>query len=405
MFVSNVIGRNDMYRIGGRAAQAGRAAQTAAPYDNWMNAPQTADAAKTAAEKKRMLARDEREGQGMTASRSLVEESFSYSESLRNARMQKKNTQQKLKKLHYSFKSISSQLLQSKTSMDAAKVVRKARRQVISLQGKRLHESAKYDSNELEAAIAHAQAMLLVARKKVKHLQEEEMAKVKGGICAGSLEEKKEQENELAEEEKAALEQLSANGGNRPAKEEAGDMFFSQDDAMLARQEWIEAYEEAMSQSGLQEMAVSMNDAMEDFADEMSDSMRELLEEMGLSELAESTSGVEVDMDPEDYKQMKLKHRLEEMRAIALADAKYLKAMFNRMERARESAAQAISGKYAAQNGSGPAIVGGSSSGGMVIAANGGAAPAHVVDAVSTPDAVSAVAAAPVEGGSVDVSI
>lgn len=399
MFVSNVIGRNDMYRIGGRAAQ------TAAPYDNWMNATQSADAAKTAAEKKRMLARDGRDGQEMTASRSIVEDSFSYSESLRKTRTEKKSTQQKLKKLHYSFKSISSQLLQCKTSMDAARVVRKARRQVVSLQGKRLYENAKYDNSELDAALTHAKAMLLVARKKVKHLQEEEMAKVHGGICEGSLEENKERENELAEEEKAALEQLSANGGNRSAKEDAGDMFFSQDDAMLARQEWIQAYEEAMSQSGLQEMAVSMNDAMEDFADEMSDSMRELLEEMGLSELAESTSGVKVDMDPADYKQMKLKHRLEEMRAIALADAKYLKAMFNRMEKARESAAQAVSGRYAEQNGNGPAIVGASSSGGMVIAANGGAASAHMIDYVSTPDAASAVAAVPVEGGSVDVSV
>lgn len=395
MFVSNGIGRNDMYRMGGRTAQ------TSAPYSNWMSAPQGADAAKTAAEKKRML-RDGKDGQGMTASRSLVEESFSYAESLRKSRMKKKDTQQKLKKLHYSFKSISSQLLQSRTSVDAAKVVRKARREVISLQGKRLHENAKYDSYELEAAIAHAQAMLLVARKKVKHLQEEEMARV-GGICAGGLEEEKDRENEPAEDEKAVLEQLVADDGNRPAEEEAGEMLFSQDDAMLARQEWIQVYEEAMRQSDLRETAVaSMSDAMEDFTDEMSDSMRELLEEMGLSELAESTSGAKVDMDPADYKQMKLKHRLEEMRAIALADAQYLKTMFNRMEKARESAAQAGSGQSAAQNGGSSAVVGVSSFGGMAIAANGGAA--HAIDVVSTPDAVSTVAAVPAEGASVDVS-
>lgn len=394
MFVSNGIGRNDMYRMGGRTAQ------TSAPYSNWMSAPQGADAAKTAAGKKRML-RDGKDGQGMTASRSLVEESFSYAESLRKSRMKKKDTQQKLKKLHYSFKSISSQLLQSRTSMDASKVVRKARREVISLQGKRLHESAKYDTYELEAAIAHAQAMLLVARKKVKHLQEEEMARV-GGICEGGLEEEKDRENEPVEDVKAALEQLSADDGNRYADEEAGEMLFSQDDAALARQEWIQAYEEAMRQSGLQETAASMSDAMEDFTDEMSDSMRELLEEMGLSELAESTSGVKVDMDPADYKQMKLKHRLEEMRAIALADAQYLKTMFNRMEKARESAAQAGSGQPAAQNGSGSAVVGGSSSGGMVIAANGRAP--HAIDVVSAPDAVGTAAAVPAEGGSVDVS-
>lgn len=378
--------------------------------------------AKSVAEKRRMLSGDKEDEQGAAASRSIVEQSFSYADSLRNARAQKKNTAQKLKKLRYSYKSISSQLLRSKTSADAAKVARKARRELVRLKGKRLHENGKYDSYELEAAITHAQAMLRVARKKVKNLQEEELTKVKGGPCAGELEERKEEENELTDEERAYLEQQSSGGENR-ASGAAGSVtgsFISQEDVLQAKQEQMQAYEEAMRQTDIQEemrmielqraekRSDSMADAMSKLTDEMSDSLQKLLEELGLSELAESTSRMEVEMDPADYKMMKLKHRLEEMKAIAEADAKYLKAMFNKFERAKEASAQAASSANSGNN----SVGAGSGSGGMVVAANtGGAAltqttaPVQAIDVVSTPDAVSTVAAASAVGGSVDVSV
>lgn len=301
------------------------------------------------------------------------------------------------------------------------------------LKGKRLHERQKYDSYELEAAINHAQSMVRVARKKVKHLQEEEMVKVKGGPCAGELEERKEQENELTDEERDYLERLASGGTGSGAAEssgadgmgnETGSSVVSQEDVHQARQEQAQTYEEVMSQSDLQEelrmlelqhameAADSMTDAMSDLTDDMWDSMRDLLEELGLSELEEGTSRVEVEMDPADYKMMKLKHRLEEMRAIAEADSKYLKAMFNKLEKSKAAAAQAVS-QANSDNNSGAV---GSSSGGMVVAANGGgaapaAAPAaasvqpQAIDVVSAPDAVATVTAAPVAGGSVDVSV
>lgn len=410
-------------------------------YGSWMNASrgtgESADtgvsAAKSAAEKRRMLFRDKEDEQGMTASRSIVEQSSSYADSLRNARTQKKNTALKLKKLRYSYKSISSQLLRSKTSVDAAKVARKARRELVRLKGKRLYENEKYDSYELEAAITHAQAMVRVARKKVKHLQEEELMKVKGGPCAGELEERKEEENELTDEERAYLERQysgsgagneigGGSGANGAAGSGAGSSFVSQEDVLQARQEQMQAYEEAMRQTDIQEemrmmelqragkRSDSMEDAMSELTEEMSDSMQELLEELGLSELAESMSKMEVEMDPADYKMMKLKHRLEEMKAIAEADAKYLKAMFNKFEKAKEASSQAVSSANSGNNSVGT----GSGSGGMVIAANTGgavltqaAAPvqAQAIDVVSTPDAVSTVAAVSTVGGNVDVSV
>lgn len=432
MVINSSMGRTGMFSFGNH-----RTKQRTNTYDSWMNTYQGTggndgsgvSAAKSAAEKKRMLSRDGEEEPGAAASRGIVEQSFGYADSLRNARTQKKNTTQKLKKLQYGYKSISSQLLRSRTSMDAAKVARKARRQLVMLKGKRMHESEKYDSYELEAAIAHAQAMVRVARKKVKHLQEEELMKVKGGPCAGELEENKEQENQLTDEEKDYLERLYSGGGagdgigngaGGGTGDGFGSDFVSQEDMLQAKQEWAQAYEEVMSQSDIREQmqmmelqraaeaSNSMQDAMADLTDEMSDSMKELLEELGLPELEENTGRVNVEMDPEDYKMLKLKHRLEEMKAIAEADAEYLKAVFNKLEKAKEAASQASSSSGANNN---SAAFGGSS-GGMVVAANSGgaalsAAPVQTqaIDVVSTPDAVSTVAAASMEGGSVDVSV
>lgn len=136
---------------------------------------------------KRMLARDSRSTQ-MQAENSLGQESIvtstlSYSESLRNQRQQTKNTTLALKKLKYQFKNISSKILRSKTSQAAKQAAGQARREVLRL--KRQKQSGNYDDDEIEAAINHAKAMERVAKKKAKHLEEEELAKAAGGIWQG----------------------------------------------------------------------------------------------------------------------------------------------------------------------------------------------------------------------------
>ena len=80
---------------------------------------------------RRMLARDDRNGQTQAANRlgqeSIVTSTLSYSESLRNQRQQTKNTTLALKKLKYQFKSISSKILRSKTSQAAKQAAGQAR--------------------------------------------------------------------------------------------------------------------------------------------------------------------------------------------------------------------------------------------------------------------------------------
>ena len=188
---------------------------------------------------RRMLARDDRNGQTQVANSwgqdSIVTSTLSYSESLRNQRQQTKNTTLALKKLKYQFKSISSKILRSKTSQAAKQAAGQARREIMRL--KRQKQNSDSDSEEIDAAIAHAQAMERVAKKKAKHLEEEEMVKAAGGICQGdriSEEETKdvqdaEAENAQNEEEMSAEGSADEVSGDFSAYEYAGNEAYAGD--------------------------------------------------------------------------------------------------------------------------------------------------------------------------------
>ena len=125
---------------------------------------------------------------------------------------------------------------------------------------------------------------------------------------------------------------------------------------------------------------------MQEYAGMMSDTM----EELG-GDLLESLSGFDTDMDPADLKALKQKHRAKEMQEIVKADAKYLKAIFEKYAADRQQAASGVSQVMGAMNGM-------SGMGGVVSVS----AMPHTVSA-SAPAAASA--AVSVEGNSVDVSV
>lgn len=378
----------------GASRFGGGVRQTKNTYQNLPGAQSAAGTDKSAVAEKRRLARGLEDKQEGTFSCSAAEQSANrYAESLKKNRAKAKETRLKLKKLHYSFKSISSQLIRSKTSIDAARVARKAKRELYRLKSQRLN--GEYDQYELQNAITHAQAIVRVARKKVKHLQEEELVKVKGGPCSGDMEELEERWEEIEEKEEEWRDRLVSSGLMDHSL---------QGDFTEAAQEWDQTYEEMMRVAEFQEELQMRMKEMEEMGTAMevimSDSLKELLEDSELSELEEEqvvTVGTE--MDPEDYKMMKLKHRLKEMKAIAQADAEYLKAVFNKMEKAREMAVQSASGS---ENQS--ASAGSSSPTGSTVPTGSGAtaAPAGGIDLVSAPDTVPA--AVPTPGG-IDVSV
>ena len=190
---------------------------------------------------RRMLARDDRNGQMQAANSwsqdSIVTSSLSYSESLRNQRQQTKNTTLALKKLKYQFKNISSKILRSKTSQAAKQAAGQARREIMRLKRQKQNSDSDSDSEEIDAAIAHAQAMERVAKKKAKHLEEEEMVKAAGGIWQGDRiceEETKdvqdaEAENAQNEEEMSAEGSADEVSGDLSAYEYAADSYVISD--------------------------------------------------------------------------------------------------------------------------------------------------------------------------------
>lgn len=287
---------------------------------------------------RRMLSRNSQSTQTQAANSwgqdSIVTSSLSYSESLRNQRQQTKNTTLALKKLKYQFKNISSKILRSKTSQAAKQAAGQARREIMRLKRQKQNSDSDSDSEEIDAAIAHAQAMERVAKKKAKHLEEEEMMKAAGGICQGdriSEEETKDTQDAEAKNVQNA-EEMSR---DLSAYEYAGNEAYAGDSYDIS--DYVDLGMDAFyAQAG--DFMSEMSDFTSEMMQEMSDSLRDLMEEMGLDGLSDTAVSVDREMDPADLKMMKIKHRNKEMKDIVKADAEYLKAVFDHLEKMKDNA-------------------------------------------------------------------
>ena len=266
----------------------------------------------------------------------IISSSLNYGSQLKLQRDKIKDTSLEKKKLKYQFKNISSKILRSKTSQAARQVVSQAKREVLRL--KQEKQSGKYDEEEIDAAISHAKACERVAKKKERHLLEEEMARAAGGPCAEAYEELNEKQREKSREN---------------AEKEQGDILL-QENATGARTEKLpydvlqnltEQMQEVLQdirgemQEALQNMSDEMQEALQNMSEEMqgmlqdmSDELQEMLEEMGFGEGLDSFAAIRGDMDPNDLKMLKIKHRCKEMKELVKADSEYLKAVFKHME-------------------------------------------------------------------------
>ena len=242
-----------------------------------------------------------------------------YSELLRTQRTKAKDVSGKLKKLKYHYKDISSKIMRSKTLAMARQVVSQAKREVLRL--KREKQSGKYDSEEIDAAIVHAKAMERIARKKVKHLEEEEMAKACGGLCADSQisDERTEEEQE---KDRTSIDELER---EELQHEDIQQEEFQQEELLT---------EQTIEPITISEMNASvLEDLSQELFHEMSEELQNLMSELGIDELNASLLASKRDMDPADLKEMKIKHRNREMKEIVKADNEYLKAYFKYLEK------------------------------------------------------------------------
>lgn len=206
-----------------------------------------------------------------------------------------KASAKKLKRLQYNFKQISTQILTAQTSNVARAVTVRARAKLAILHRKQ--GTGQYDETELYHAIIHAGKMVRIAKKRTKHLREEERAEKQGSCSVEMEKELEETENvENAEEEYTKKER---------------EIQRHEQELMELQEEYEELMREVMEES------------MEDIA--------------GLDDMADELLGtVQVDMSPEDLERLKKKHRADEMREVMEADMKYLKALMFRLEREKQ---------------------------------------------------------------------
>lgn len=216
----------------------------------------------------------------------LVNKDGSYAGTLTIHRAKVKK---KPKRLRYNFKRLSNQIMQSKTSMNAKQLSTKTKFQIVDLRLKL--SSGDYDYTEIHNALKHAERIARVAKKKMKHLQEEEFYEKTGGKQTAQ-----EQMEEL-EEQSEGLNQVDTSGMSQEEMERL----------MKQIQEEMRKIEEEL------EEAMSSQDLMSDFM-----------------------QGFSQEMSPKDLEALKKRHRAEEMRDIMEADLEYLKAYFDKLSKEKD---------------------------------------------------------------------
>ena len=203
----------------------------------------------------------------------------------------KSSSSGKLKKrLPYNFKQLSRQISQAKTSDSARSLVSKMQAKLSWLYKKL--KSGEYGENEVSAAIIHAAAMERIAKRKVKHLEEEEAAENGGGI--GS----------------------------------AGE-----DEEIYGKDELKESMEEN------QEISDEM---MQKMLKEIEELEKELAED-SMSEMQDMISCASGNMSEEEIEELKRKHRSSEEKQLTREDLRYLKALFDGLEQEKRQLASGIS--------------------------------------------------------------
>lgn len=250
---------------------------------------------------------------------------------VKSFRASKKKTKKK-KRLSYNFKKISNQILTSKSTVSAGKVLTRARGTYISLLLKK--NSGEYNENELKSAIEHARDMVRIAKKRKRHMEEEEFAVNNGEAQISEGIDIEEHEDEDSGEDQ--------------------NVDFSSGELQAITQELKEMTKE------------SLEEALKELADEL-------------------TSTVYTDMSKEEIDELKRKHRQDELKEIVEADMKYLKALFDRLQKEKQQSASLAVEAFDTSDNSSPVSL--------------------ELGGVEVPVQVQQSAAEVVEGAAVDVSV
>ncbi|SFU64160.1 hypothetical protein [Butyrivibrio sp. INlla21] len=327
------------------------------------------------------LAKKEYEMRKAEREKSIADQSMCYAEKLRAARNKSKATSLQKKKLQYNFKKISSMIIRSKNSVSARKAVQSARREVTRLN--RLKGSGEYDEQELQLAIDHAKAMVKVAKKKVHHLEQEEMIERGSGGIGEVLEER---EDDNSSENDEMTDENSQEAIERAALGDAS--YYNEQQMTEASYDEID-YEELgeflLEGPQIQDISIDIaeteSEAMTELMSEFSEEMESMMEELDLTDLAETMYAPDPNMSEDDLKMLKIKHRTKELKEIAEADKEYLKKLFAYEESKKNSSSNAVSSSISGS--SAPVFKAGAQSVTPIISMPGAAAGASCVAPMS----------------------
>lgn len=306
--------------------------------------------------------------------------STSIVESMKKAaQAAKKKDDVKIKKrLHYSYQKVSNQVLMAKNGLSASKAVLAARRSLADL--KRKIKTAECSEDEKQAALAHANQMLRIAKKKQKNLELEELIKTtiksdqKNEKVGQAMEEVRNSLDEEMESQDPEDEMNEADVEN-PDLENSNIEGISTDEAtsnmadgMLSNGDFIDIPDLSQMISGVsdldfvsdlyngmsdyEEIESLLNGDLEpidepfDLEESLEAMSEEMLDEMDeqMREMMDLMEVVNPHMDEEHLEKLKTKHRLEEQKALVKADMEYLKAYMKSIQGEQGAPGSASSG-------------------------------------------------------------
>ena len=220
------------------------------------------------------------------------------------------------KPVNYNYKEVSNKIQRAKNSVSAEQAYLSAKRK--TLQIKRKIAAEEGDPEELQMALNHARSMEIVARKKKHHLELEEMVE---------RTQKHDAVNEKEEEAADRIKGMLISSGEE-------DITKREDEILEERQSMMEETAKELRESG----AASVEDMLSELNKMLADMGEKELEELeNAMEMLEDLEFPDPHMSEDELKEVKIKHRAAENKAIVKDDMDYLKAMIKHQLEAGKS--------------------------------------------------------------------
>ena len=239
------------------------------------------------------------------------------------------------KQVNYNPTEISNRILKAKNPISAANAVLFARRKVVSLKRK-LASCDEGDLDKVQEALLHAQRMELVAKRKKRHLEQEEQVKIVS---------ERDERYDKAAEDADELRRNQVFAKEEEVYEKEDEIYEEREEAIDELRKQFEESSEEISEEALQEMNAEIAEIGEELMAQLDEAMQ-ALEEMEI---------LNPHMGEEKLEEVKRKHRSAEERAILKANMDYIK---NTMKHAEGSGKNSLGSNGASGANPSPGIPG-----------------------------------------------